>query len=131
MNDKEIDDLVEILKKIFGERVSKERVKAGFPTQEKAAAALKVSRAALKELERGANGPSLRMIAKLCVVFGVGPAVFFSFFLIGVDADDRENELDRIIVAAAHLGLDDLVTLRVCAEALEEHRRSEAAESGS
>ena len=125
MDEKQLNELIMALKAAFGENVGKARTAAGFKSQEKAAEQLGIKRGSLKEIERGASGAQFRTIVELSELFRVPPSFLFPDYLLSDGSNDRDKELKAVLIALAQLNLDDLISIRLVAEAFAERRTIE------
>lgn len=126
MTEEEIERLASLLKKDVGVRFAAERKKAGFKSRESIVPHLSRSEGAIKEIERGANFPSPKMIAEFTVLTRSHPASLLPNYILGEGPSETDIEFDAAVSALRRLNFNDLRTLRICAEALAEHREDDS-----
>lgn len=125
MDENELKNQVDALKRLFGPRVKQARKAAGYSSQEKMANdAIGFDKGTVRDVERAHSGASFSTLVEISELTGKPIASFFPTYLLSQQTDDRIIETDLILAALTQLDYDDILALRVLIERLVEHRKT-------
>ena len=113
------DALFQQLKQYVGNRIQERR---GKEARDSYAPKIGKGGEALRSIETAVNAATLEVIFAVSEHEKIPPNTLLPSYLMSEGAGERETEIDGLLHAVGSLGLDDIQTLRICAEALAEHR---------
>ena len=113
------EDLLRELKEYVGTRIAEKR---GKESRDSYAAKLGRKGETLRSIETAVNAATLEVILAISEHEGIPPNALLPSYVISQGASEREKELDALMRALGALAYSDIQTLRLCAEAIAEHR---------
>ena len=122
MDQTELDKLIVALKSVFGARVKKARIDAGYTSQEKLAADATFDRGTIRDIERSFSGASFKTAVEISELTATPLAYLFPAYLLSQGNDERQVRIDSIRYALAQLDMEDIEMLGFVIDRLVEHR---------